>query len=91
MPFPVITIKSIIHHDKPQIGLYFTYDKMLIAHTRKIEGMLWSPSIKCWYIFNTYSGFEERAKLALLDRIKNAKQDEFFGEILNHNLQLCWN
>jgi transcriptional antiterminator NusG len=35
-----------------------------------------------WYIVNTYSGFEERAKTALVERIKNAKQEELFGDIL---------
>lgn len=37
---------------------------------------------KRWYIVNTYSSFEDRAKLALEDRIKNAKQEDLFGEIL---------
>ena len=37
---------------------------------------------RSWYIVNTYSGFEEKAKLALLERIKNSNQEEFFGEIL---------
>lgn len=37
---------------------------------------------RSWYIVNTYSGFEERAKTALIDRIKNANQEEFFGDIL---------
>jgi len=36
----------------------------------------------CWYIVNTYSGFEERAKASLEDRIKNAGQEDLFGEIL---------
>lgn len=37
---------------------------------------------RCWYIVNTYSGFEEKAKLALIERIKNANQEELFGDIL---------
>ena len=35
-----------------------------------------------WYIVNTYSGYEERAKTALIERIKNANQEELFGDIL---------
>lgn len=35
-----------------------------------------------WYIVNTFSGFEEKAKAALLERIKNANQEELFGEVL---------
>lgn len=37
---------------------------------------------KRWYIVNTFSGFEEKAKASLLELIKNKGQDEFFGEIL---------
>ena len=35
-----------------------------------------------WYILHTYSGFEEQVKSALLERMKNAGQEEMFGEIL---------
>ena len=35
-----------------------------------------------WYIVHTYSGFENRVKTTLQERLKNAGQEEFFGEIL---------
>jgi transcriptional antiterminator NusG len=35
-----------------------------------------------WYAVHTYSGHENRARLSLLDRIKNAELQERFGEIL---------
>ncbi len=35
-----------------------------------------------WYIVHTYSGFEEQVKASLLERIKNAGQEELFGEVL---------
>ena len=35
-----------------------------------------------WYILHTYSGFEEKVKTALQERIKKAGQEEYFGEIL---------
>lgn len=35
-----------------------------------------------WYVVHTYSGHENRAKLTLLERIKNAGLDEAFGEVL---------
>jgi transcriptional antiterminator NusG len=35
-----------------------------------------------WYVVHTYSGFEEKAKKALLDRIKANKMEAFFSEIL---------
>ncbi|HEU5061476.1 MAG TPA: transcription termination/antitermination protein NusG [Kofleriaceae bacterium] len=35
-----------------------------------------------WYVVHTYSGHENRARLGLLERIKNAALEESFGEIL---------
>jgi transcriptional antiterminator NusG len=35
-----------------------------------------------WYIVNTYSGHENRAKLGLEERVKNAGLEAEFGEIL---------
>ena len=37
---------------------------------------------RAWYILHTYSGFEEQVKTALQERVKNAGQEDFFGEIL---------
>ena len=35
-----------------------------------------------WYIVHTYSGFENRVKTTLEERIKTSGQDEFFGQII---------
>jgi transcriptional antiterminator NusG len=35
-----------------------------------------------WYIVNTYSAFEEKAKIALEERIRQASQEDLFAEIL---------
>jgi transcriptional antiterminator NusG len=35
-----------------------------------------------WYVVHTYSGYENKAKLALEERIKAAKKSDFFGEII---------
>jgi transcription termination/antitermination protein NusG len=35
-----------------------------------------------WYVVHTYSGYENKAKLALEERIKSAKKEAFFGEII---------
>lgn len=35
-----------------------------------------------WYVVHTYSGFENRAKKSLEERIKQFKLDDFFGEVL---------
>ena len=35
-----------------------------------------------WYIVHTYSGFENKVKLNLEERVKTLKQEEFFGQVL---------
>ena len=37
---------------------------------------------KKWYVVHTYSGHENRARLTLLERVKNAGLDNQFGEVL---------
>jgi transcriptional antiterminator NusG len=37
---------------------------------------------KKWYIVNTYSGHENKAKLTLLERVQNANLGDYFGQVL---------
>jgi len=37
---------------------------------------------KKWYVIQTYSGFENRVKDALQQRVKEQNKEAFFGEIL---------
>lgn len=37
---------------------------------------------KHWYIVHTHTGFENKVKATLEERIKNADQEELFGEVL---------
>src|SRR5689334_2165054 len=37
---------------------------------------------KKWYIVHTYSGHENKAKLTLLERVKNQGLSEYFGDVL---------
>ncbi len=37
---------------------------------------------KKWYVVHTYSGFENKARLSLLENIKRMGLDKYFGEIL---------
>lgn len=37
---------------------------------------------KAWYVVHTYSGYENKAKFALEERIKSLGKEDFFGEIL---------
>jgi transcriptional antiterminator NusG len=41
-----------------------------------------TPGEKKWYIVHTYSGHENKAKLTLLERVRNANLTEYFGEVL---------
>ena len=36
---------------------------------------------KAWYIINSYSGYENKAKEQLLERIKLEKMEDHFGRI----------
>jgi transcription termination/antitermination protein NusG len=40
-----------------------------------------APAMK-WYIVHTYSGHENKAKLTLLERVRNQGLTEFFGDVL---------
>ena len=35
-----------------------------------------------WYVVHTYSGYENKAKLALEERVRSAKKESDFGEII---------
>jgi transcriptional antiterminator NusG len=35
-----------------------------------------------WYVVHTHSGFEHKAKLALEERIRFLKREDFFGEVI---------
>lgn len=37
---------------------------------------------KAWYVVQTYSGYEGKAKTALEERIRTLKMEDFFGKIL---------
>src|SRR5262249_44134982 len=49
---------------------------------RGMEMQLQAASEMSWYVIHTYSGYENKAKLALEERIKAAKKEPFFGEII---------
>src|SRR6516162_2942086 len=40
-----------------------------------------APQMK-WYIVHTYSGHENKARLTLLERVRNANLGDFFGQVL---------
>jgi transcriptional antiterminator NusG len=42
----------------------------------------YTSGVMNWYVVHTYSGFENKAKLALEERIKSGKKEAFFGEVI---------
>lgn len=52
MSLPIITLKHLKHRGGNHIALYFDYNKELISHLKKIEGLRWSSTNRCWYIEN---------------------------------------
>ena len=41
-----------------------------------------TPLVMKWYVVHTYSGHENKAKLSLLDRVRQAGMDGRFGDVL---------
>ena len=48
-----VKLYSFRHNDKPQIGIHFAYDKVLISKVKTLNGVHWSNSYKCWYVSKT--------------------------------------
>ena len=46
------------------------------------EGSAESRMAKKWYVIQTYSGYENKVKEALLQRIKEHNKEASFGEVL---------
>jgi integrase/recombinase XerD len=45
-----IKVKRLAHRDKNCLALYFAYNTLLIAITKKIEGISFSKTHRCWYL-----------------------------------------
>ncbi len=70
MPLPLITLKHIKHRSGDHIGIYFDYNEPLIRQAKKLEGIRWSTTKKCWYIRNNsrnlqgiFSAFKSIARI----------------------------
>ena len=61
-----ITLRNLFHSNRHQIGVYFAFDLALINHVKKLEGIRWSASNKCWYL-NYSSENIKRVKAHLKD------------------------
>ena len=53
------------------------------AHAQSLSAQEGKPAmVKKWYVIQAYSGYENKVKLALEERIKQASLEDCFGEIL---------
>jgi len=58
-----------------------TEDTLEASSEAKEDGSSQADKMK-WFVVHTYSGHENRAKLSLLERVKNANLNDFFGDVL---------
>lgn len=58
-----------------------TEDEATLAPDASEEGTNTNPNMK-WYVVQAYSGYENKVKLQLEERIRQAGLEQFFGEIL---------
>ena len=45
-----VTLKAFIHRNQECIGIYFTGTKELNTALRKLPGIKWSQTNKCWWL-----------------------------------------
>ena len=58
MKMPVVTVKRIHHRGAVQLALFFPYDRDLLKHVRRLPGIRWSQTHKCWYLPDTKENFK---------------------------------
>ena len=62
---PVVNFEPATHSGRQIIKIVFDYDKNLLIRVRKLEGVQWSQTMKCWYVPDTA---HYRQKFKLLPR-----------------------
>lgn len=79
-----IRVKPVIHRNKPVFKLIFPYDKDIAELIRAIPGVLWSNSMKGWYIPDTAKSLSYLHKLEgielLIEGSSVAPQNQYQGE-----------
>ena len=58
-----IMIKPLHHREKNCLALHFEYDRNLIDIARKLTGVRWSRTNKCWYVPNNPPNLKELFRL----------------------------
>jgi len=60
-----VSVESVLHKGRRRIKLMFDYDRDLISLVKKINGSIWSHTMKCWHL--PYSDYS-------IEEIKNLQQ-----------------
>ncbi len=63
-----ITLKPFEHRGNLQVGIVFAYDDVLKEHTKKINGVRWSRTHRCFYVL-----FERDTQKKLFDHYRGFK------------------
>ena len=45
-----VYIKEVQHKGQARIKLIFTYDRTILLKVKKLQGVKWSQSMRCWHI-----------------------------------------
>jgi integrase/recombinase XerD len=61
-----VTLKRILHHNVWRYGIYFNYDPAIISVVKKMPGVLYSGTNKCWHL-----PAEESALKAILSALRD--------------------
>ena len=59
---PVVNFEPATHSGRQIIKIVFNYDKNLLLRVRKLEGVQWSRTMKCWYVPDT-AHYRQKFKL----------------------------
>ncbi|MGA8854958.1 MAG: tyrosine-type recombinase/integrase, partial [Christiangramia sp.] len=57
-----IALYGFVHHDEPQIGIRFSYDREIMEHLKKLEGITWTTTFGCFYITATKHNLDRLIK-----------------------------
>lgn len=60
-----VTVKKLFHRDNPCLGIYFGWDSEMNAEVRKIPGVKFSNTNKCWYVLE-----EQQALAKIVETLK---------------------
>jgi len=78
-----ILLKKVLHRKNVQLLLAFPYNEILISKIKKIDGYLWSKTLRGWY-----TEFSSENITIIKEMLKNDAQIKIDTSILNKNIQL---